>query len=282
MTLDSPADAAPSWPHWTAPETVSVEGRTVAYRRGGTGHPLLFLHGAQLTRAWLPFHQALAQGADVVAPEHPGFGDSPRPDHFRGFDDFVLHYDGLVTELGLDGADLVGQGHGAWLAARLAITYPRRFRSLTLLTPFGLRLPDTDSVDLYRLTDEEELAALLNERVDELAPLFEREEEPLASVHRFGERTTLAYLAWNPRYDWRLDEHLARVVAPTLVVGVDDDRYGANAQADRYAELIRGARLERVTGSEQQPTSHLVHVEAPDRTARLVLDHVSSAVMSVA
>lgn len=267
----------PDWPHWTPPTTVDVDGAAVAYRRGGDGHPLLFLHGAQLTRAWLPFHESLARGADVVAPEHPGFGDTPRPRHMRTFADLALHYDAFLRTLDLTDVDLVGQGHGAWLAAQLAVTYPGRFRSLTLITPFGLRLGDVDSVDVFRLTDEEELAAVLGERADELAGLFEREPFPDGSVQRFEERTTLAWLAWNPRYDWKLDHWLARVDAPTLVLGADEDRYSSNEVVDRYRELIPGAVAERMPGTDGRPSSHLIHVEAPDAVAARVLDHAAQA-----
>lgn len=48
-------------------ETIDVAGSPVALRRSGTGDPLLFLHGAGFTGKWLRFHQALAEGADVIA-----------------------------------------------------------------------------------------------------------------------------------------------------------------------------------------------------------------------
>ena len=271
------AEETGTWPYWTEPTVIEVDGTPVSYRRRGAGRPLLYLHGAHLTRAWLPVHEALAAGADVVAPEHPGFGDTPRARHIRSFGDLVLHYDALLRALAVEGADLVGQGHGAWLAAQLAITYPERFRSLTLITPFGLRLESVESVDIFRLTDEEESRAVLNERAEELSPALRREPFPDGAVRQFEERTALALLAWNPRYDWRFDHLLARVRIPTLIVGVDDDRYGSNGQVDRYAELIPGSRVERIPGEPGKPSSHLIQLEAPDAVARLVLDHVSQA-----
>ena len=78
--------------------TLDVAGTPVAVRRKGSGRPLLFLHGAGFTGQWLRFHEALAQGADVIAPEHVGFGGTPLQDWLDGFDDLVLHYDDLRAE----------------------------------------------------------------------------------------------------------------------------------------------------------------------------------------
>ncbi len=118
------------------PTMLDVAGTPVAVRRKGSGRPLLFLHGAGFTGQWLRFHEALAQGADVIAPEHVGFGGTPLQDWLDGFDDLVLHYDDLRATLGLDEPfDLVGYSLGGWIAAAYATFYPEKLRSLTLITP---------------------------------------------------------------------------------------------------------------------------------------------------
>ena len=109
------------WDHWTVPEIAVVDGLETAYRRGGTGETILYLHGGGNTRAWLPFHQAMADEFDFIAPEHPGFGDSPRPSRFTTWEDMILHYDGFFRALGLDRIHLVGNSLGALLAAKIAV-----------------------------------------------------------------------------------------------------------------------------------------------------------------
>jgi len=99
--------------------TLDVEGVPVALRRRGRGRPLLFLQGAGFTGRWLRFHEALARGADVIAPEQPGLGATPAQEWIEDFDDLVLHYDALRRTLGIDVPfDLVGYSLGGWLAAR--------------------------------------------------------------------------------------------------------------------------------------------------------------------
>ena len=74
----------------------------VAYRRKGSGEPVVFLHGAGSTRMWLPFYERMSQSVDLIAPEHPGFGDTAFPDWLDGFDDLILHYRDLLELLALD------------------------------------------------------------------------------------------------------------------------------------------------------------------------------------
>jgi 4-hydroxy-3-methylbut-2-enyl diphosphate reductase len=62
-----------------------VSGVKVHLRQGGQGRPILFLHGAGGVMGWTPFFQQLATGAQVWAPDHPGFGLSDVPeDHSMG------------------------------------------------------------------------------------------------------------------------------------------------------------------------------------------------------
>ncbi|HEV2343643.1 MAG TPA: alpha/beta fold hydrolase [Actinocrinis sp.] len=121
---------------------LDVLGAPVAVRRRGAGPPLLYLHGAGMTGKWLQVHEALAAGAEVIAPEHPGCGETPAQDWLRDMGDLVVHYDDLRRALGLRGRfDLVGYSLGGWIAAEFAATFPALVRSLTLIAPIGLTTP---------------------------------------------------------------------------------------------------------------------------------------------
>src|SRR2546422_2005467 len=48
--------------------------------RRGAGRPLLLLHGADPIDPRAPFVARLGEHAEIIAPSHPGFGRSPRPD----------------------------------------------------------------------------------------------------------------------------------------------------------------------------------------------------------
>lgn len=245
-------------------EMVDVAGAQVAVRRRGSGRPLLYLHGAGFTGRWLRLHEALAAGADVIAPEHPGFGASPDREEIEGFDDLVLHYDDLRARFGLEEPfDLVGYSLGGWIAADYAVTYPEKLRSLTLMVPAGLEPP---IVDFFGMAPEQVFATLFND-FSNVAEVMVNPEDIDVAVHMYEEASTVAKLAWNPRYDRKLERRLRRVSCPTLIVGAENDRLLANEQSDRYAELIPGAKLTRIPG-----TGHGMAVEQPEAVAQAILD----------
>jgi pimeloyl-ACP methyl ester carboxylesterase len=249
------------------PTVLDVAGTPVAVRRKGSGRPLLFLHGAGFTGQWLRFHEALAQGADVIAPEHVGFGDTPLQDWLDGFDDLVLHYDDVRTTLGLDEPfDLVGYSLGGWIAAAYATFYPEKLRTLTLITPAGFPLAGGSVVDLFHMYPEELFGTLFNDmtNVAEVAP------DPTdidAAVKGYEEASTTARLVWERRDDPKMPRRLRRVTTPSLVVGAEHDRLVPDEAADAYAAALPNSELVRIPG-----TGHALVVEQPAAVAKAVLD----------
>ncbi len=263
--------ATPSWsPHYTEPDVVDVRGLPVAYRRKGTGPPALFLHGAGSTRLWLPFYEQLSASLDLVAPEHPGFGDTPTPEWLEGFDDLVLHYRDVLDVLELDRVHLIGFSLGGWIAADIAIFAPDRVKSLTLISPAGLRMPEAPMTDFLRMPPEQIPDLLFNGEAQHYLEFLPAPGDLDAVIRGYGEATTFARLAWNPRYDRKLDHRLARVTCPALVLEPDEDRLIPNAHYARWVELLPNARLEKVSG-EQRPTGHGLIMQEPVRAAEAIV-----------
>jgi pimeloyl-ACP methyl ester carboxylesterase len=266
---EATAATKPWSPHYTEPDVIDVKGLPVAYRRKGSGPPTLFLHGAGGTRMWLPFYERLSESVDFVAPEHPGFGDTPSPDWLDGFDDLVLHYHDLLDTLGLDRVHLIGFSLGGWIGANVAIFYPERIKSLTLITPAGLRMPDAPMTDFMRMPPEQIPDLLFNGATQEYLDFLPDPHDLDAAIRGYGEASTFARLAWNPRYDYRLDRRVPMINAPALVLEPDEDRLIPNAHAKRWAELLPNARLEKVSG-EKNPTGHGLIMQEPDRAAEVI------------
>ena len=265
------ATATKPWsPHYTEPETIDVGGLEVAYRRKGSGPATVFLHGAGGTRMWLPFYERLSESVDLVAPEHPGFGDTPAADWVEGFDDLVLHYRTVLDALELDRIHLIGFSLGGWISANLAIYYPERLKSLTLISPGGLRVPEAPMADFMRMPPEQIGDILLNGQTLDYLDYFPDPHDIDAAIRGYGEASMFARLAWNPRYDYRLDRRVPGVTLPALVIEPDDDRLVPNAHAKRWAELLPNARLEKVKGKPGKPTGHLLMIQQPDATAAAI------------
>jgi pimeloyl-ACP methyl ester carboxylesterase len=259
--------------HYTKPDVLEVRGLEVAYRRKGSGPATVFLHGAGATRMWLPFYERMSESVDFVAPEHPGFGDTPAADWLEGFDDLVLHYRDVLDALELDRVHLVGFSLGGWIAANMAIFYPDRLKSLTLIAPAGLRVPDAPMTDFMRMPPEEIADILFNGHTQDYLEFLPDPHDLDAAIRGYGEASTFARLAWNPRYDYRLDRRLPNVGLSTLVLEADEDRLIPNAHCARWLELLPAARLERVTG-DKNPTGHGLLMQEPDKAAALITSFI--------
>lgn len=248
------------------PCMMQIAGTPTAVRRKGVGRPLLFLHGANFAGKWLPFHEALSQESDLIAPDHIGFGATPFQEWLEGFDDLVLHYEELREEQGIAQLDLVGYSLGGWIAAEYATFYPERVRRLVLITPTGLRVNAKPSRDLMAMNVSQHFDVLFNDPAN-ISQVLPDLNDPAEIVHLYGEARTVARLSWNPRYSPKLQRRLRRITSPTLIIGAEHDRVVPNEMCDLYAESIAGARVERVPG-----TGHALLVEHPAIVARQVLN----------
>ena len=102
-------------------QMISIRDCRIRLMRGGTGAPLLFLHGGGGAGIWLPSMAALAKKFDVIAPEHPGFGASDTPPWLDNVADLAYFYLDFLEQLDLRGVHLVGSSLGGWIAAELAV-----------------------------------------------------------------------------------------------------------------------------------------------------------------
>jgi pimeloyl-ACP methyl ester carboxylesterase len=94
-------------------------------------------------------------------------------------------------------------------------------------------------------------------------------------IHACSEVITCAGLLWMPRYNVKLDRHVARVRIPTLVAA-DDDSLLPEWHPQRRAELIPGPRLTTVDGDRAEPSAHLLILQQPRRLAQTIAGRAGS------
>jgi len=119
--------------------TMRVGDGELRLRHGGSGPPLLLLHGNPQTHAmWHAVAPDLARDHIVVCPDLRGYGGSFKPaptaDH-APYSKTAMARDmaELMTALGHDRFDVASHDRGARVAHRLAIDHPDRVRSLAVL-----------------------------------------------------------------------------------------------------------------------------------------------------
>ena len=238
--------------------TISVNGCRVRLMRGGAGAPVVILHGAS-GPAWLPYMAKLAANYDVIAPEHPGFGESESPDWLDNIHDLAYYYLDFLEQLDLRNVHLVGISLGGWMAAELAVRNTERLASLTLSGAAGMYVKGVEQIDTFLRTDEQRLRDYFfdQKKADEMiARVLSPEQEDRALKHR----TIVAKLTWQPRgHDPHLEKWLHRIDVPTLLIWGDHDRLFPKEHAFAYQKLIPGSKAVIVP-----ECGHVPQAEKPD------------------
>jgi len=237
---------------------VTVRGCRIRLMRAGAGEPLIYLHGAS-GASWLPFLQRLTKNFDVIAPEHPGFGEADTPDWLDNIHDLAYFYLDLLDELEIKDAHLVGNSLGGWIAAELAVRSTQHLASLTLAGSAGLYVPGVAQVDSFLTGDEQRLRDFFYDQ-DKAKEMIARVLSPDLEDTALKNRTTVAKLSWQPRsHDPDLHKWLHRIDVPTLLIWGDTDRLFPKEHALAFQQAIAGAKLVMIP-----KCGHVPQIEQPD------------------
>jgi haloacetate dehalogenase len=120
-------------------QSIKTSGTTINVRVGGSGSPLLLLHGYPQTHVeWRKIAPALAADFTVVMPDLRGYGDSGKPaggENHVNYSKRAMALDQVevMTALGFETFAFVGHDRGARVGHRLALDHPDRVTKLALL-----------------------------------------------------------------------------------------------------------------------------------------------------
>jgi len=122
--------------------SVPVDGGTVSVTAGGSGPPVLLIHGyAETSRMWKPLAKVLAPRFTIIAPDLPGIGDSSIPKTGIDMKTSAERVHAAVNSLGHTKVRVVGHDIGLMVAYAYAAMYPQEVEKLALMDAF---LPGVD------------------------------------------------------------------------------------------------------------------------------------------
>ena len=271
---------------WVLRERFATEAGEIAWDRLGEGRPVVMVHGTPWSSwTWRRLAPRLAERFSVYVFDLLGFGASDQ----RGEQDVSLAAHGarlaaLLEYWGLDRPAVIAHDIGGATALRAHLLHHRPVTALALidvvaLAPWGS--------PFYRLVRDhwvvfEQLPAAIHEGVlrayvgtAQPRPLERAVEDALIApwLGRAGQSAFYRQIAHgDQRHTDEIEPLYGRITAPTLVIWGEADRWIPAARGAELAQRIRGARLELLAGA-----GHLVQEDRPDELARLLGEHLDSA-----
>jgi pimeloyl-ACP methyl ester carboxylesterase len=257
-------------------ELLDVSGRKVQISRRGSGELFVYLHSS-VGDHWMPeFLSELPGDMEIICPAAPGFGESNGLEEIDDIEDLAFHYSDLFTELGVGTFHLSGSSLGGWLAAEIAVRWPERLKTLTLIDSVGIWVDDSPIAPMWGI-ERDELAGLF----------FLNQDHPLAELIRsvdldnpppdevllpfIMQQTATAKIGWDPYlHNPKLASRLHRISCPTMLLWGEVDRLVSVDYGKRFAELIPKSKFETLSGG------HLLALEQPQQVGRLISEFIRS------
>lgn len=275
--------------------TITVAGKPIFVAETGSGPAVVMLHGGGPGASGVSNYSrnidALAQQFRVIVPDMPGYGRSAKcvdqHDPFGYLADMIR---GLLDELGLATAHLVGNSYGGAAALRLALDTPQRVDKLVLMGPGGIgttrAVPTAGLKSLLSYyggggPSREKLEAFIRNYLvydgasvpDDVIDLrFAASIDPEVVADPPLRRPSGPMA---PRTLWRMDltrdGRLKHLRTPTLVLWGRDDKVNRPAGGPMLVNLMPNAELVMTSR-----TGHWMQWERADLFNRLVVEFLST------
>lgn len=247
-----------------------VNGGTTPLTVGeaGEGRPFLLLHGGAGPDSMWGFADRLAETypACALAPIHPGFAPTDRPEGLASIAGLAQLYAALLDQLGLEDVVLVGSSIGGWIASELALLKPRGLTRLVLIDAVGIDVPGHPVTDVSGMPVPEIMKLSFHDPAPFLRDPATLSDEELAALAA-NQRALAVYAP--TMSDRTLAARLETLATPTLVLwgssdGIADLEYGR-----AYADAIPGARFAVLDG-----TGHMPQLETPELVIESILNEL--------
>ncbi len=240
------------------------------------GVPLVFVNGLGGVQAAFA-HQVRYFGAtrQVLTYDHRGAGGSEMVDAPVTMRDFASDLVGLMDELGISQADLVGLSFGGRVVQELALGWPDRVRKAVLCgTSAGGKLHEAGDARAHELL---RTLATSDARVwaETVAPVLfgeryrSRHPDRIQALARWRARHRPDQVGirrqWEAWDGFDLVDQLIEIRVPILVIHGVEDGLSPVSNAEKLADTIPGACLRLLDG-----VGHSPNVEDPDRFNQLI------------
>jgi pimeloyl-ACP methyl ester carboxylesterase len=214
---------------------LTVNGKrleTQLFQPGGANATVVMLHeGLGSVAMWKDFPERVAEatGCGVLVYSRYGHGKSERLAEKRSAD--FMHHEArvvlpeLLRQFEITRPILLGHSDGGSIALIYAGTWPEQVRALILEAPHVF----VEDLGIRSITA--------------IRKLYESSDLP-QKLARYHDHANETFRGWNdiwldPQFrDWNIEEYLAAISCPTLVIQGEDDEYGTLAQVEAIQRRV--------------------------------------------
>ena len=274
-----------------------INGIRVHYKEMGQGEPVfILLHGFGASAfSWRIVMEPLSNYGRVIAYDRPAFGltERPMPGDWSATNPYstegnVEMLNGLMDELGVEKAVLVGNSAGGGLAAAFALAHPERVQGLALVDPAigdgrNFNFPSW-AMPLLATPHMRYLGPLLVRKIsgktgDEALRMAWHDPSKITPDVYLGYRNPLRVNNWDKAlYEFSIASNpvnyrgqLSKLTMPILIVTGDDDRIVPTQSTLDLAKEIPAAKL-----TVFNACGHLPQEECPDQ----FMDSISNFILA--
>lgn len=232
-----------------------------------SAQPFLLLHGGAGPASVTGFAEkfAAAHQVRVLAPTHPGFGGTTRPEALDSIAGLAALYQGLLDQLDLRDVTVIGNSIGGWITAEIALLASPRVSGIVLIDAVGIEVPGHPVADFFSLTMDQVFARSFHDpapfRIDPSTL------PPAAQAVAAGNRAAIATYAGTTMTDPDLAARLGTLEIPTLVLWGESDGIVDLDYGRAYADAIPLARFQVLP-----TTGHSPQLETPDQVIDAIWD----------
>ena len=258
---------------------ISKDGTAIAYKRSGTGSPLVLVHGTSGSHArWSPILPMLEQHFTVYAIDRRGWGATQESQPYA----LELEFEDIATVVDTVGenVDLMGHSFGA-LCSLEAARLISNIRKLILYEP-PLSLADVPIYPegvierLQTLSDADDKEGIVVTFMREIVRMPAQELELFKSMPAFQSRVAAAHtlpreLRTHQNYQFQ-PERFKHLQIPTLVLLGGDSPAFFKAAIEAAHEALPNSKVVVLPGQQ-----HIAIDTAPELFAREVLTFLKEA-----
>jgi pimeloyl-ACP methyl ester carboxylesterase len=231
--------------------------------------PLLWLHPSNSLMRF-GYLDDLGERYRVIAPLHPGWGESTGLAHIDDPVDMALYYYDFLDALGIESAHVVGHSIGGMFAAEVAALDPHRVRRVVLCNAVGLWRDDAPTLDFFAEDQAKVGRAVWKDPTGPAAMSVLPDMSDPAKLEDFMFRhiqsmAAAAKFLW-PIPDRGLRKRVHRIAAPTLLLWGRHDGLVSPVYAEEFAARIRDAEV-----AIFEESAHFPMIEERERFKETVL-----------